>query len=474
MRKNIFYILILAAVLSTGCKKYLDVYPKSSISQTQLFESEIGFQQAITGVYTQMASAGLYGDRLTMGFMSALAQDYSLTWNGAPLQPTRALLYTSTEVVGHLNTIWQTGYNAIAAVNNILGYAETNRGVLRDSVYQMVRGEALAIRGLIHFDLLRIYAPEYSGGASKKAIPFETQMNQFANIPSTAAQVMNNVLKDLQDAAALLKNTDPALQGVNLAARRTRMNYYAVKALEARARLYMGDKEGAFAAASEVVNSNWFPFVNLSAAGAAAATRDRLYVSELILGLRARDIATRVNGYFKFGVNAQARLTRPYSQLSQLYASPTGTDIRLKYLFEEDQGVVFPSKYWQTWVSGVSGESQTTTRRLDQFVPVLRISEMYLILAETAPTPAEGLVFLNKVRAARAIDPIISPAITQEDLEKSIDLEFRKDTYAEGQTFFFYKRKKRTSLPFNVTIPAEKYVLPIPDAELEYNPNYNG
>ena len=136
MKKTTLIIGILAIVaVFSGCKKFLDVTPKTSLAEKQLFTSETGFQQALTGIYGQLASDSLYGDNLSMGFVSALAQNYStLSTTGAvPLQQTQLLNYASVEVAGYTNAIWSTSYSSIAAANKIIANAETNRSVLSNN-----------------------------------------------------------------------------------------------------------------------------------------------------------------------------------------------------------------------------------------------------------------------------------------------------------------------------------------------------
>src|SRR4029079_16079698 len=75
-------VLIAAAILMTGCKKFLDVPPKDKVPQAKLFSNEEGFKEALIGVYLAMdrptngGKNGLYTNNLTMGMLSTLAYDY--------------------------------------------------------------------------------------------------------------------------------------------------------------------------------------------------------------------------------------------------------------------------------------------------------------------------------------------------------------------------------------------------------------
>lgn len=472
--QNLFrYIscILLAAVLA-GCSKYLDVAPKSTLSEEELFQSEVGFQQALTGVYSQLASRALYGDNLTMGFMSALAQNYSVSGVGAPFLETRALNYASGEVTGYTGAIWSTAYSAIAGANKVILNTESKRDVLSAAGYATIRAEALGLRALLHFDMLRIFGQEYTAGAGKKAVPYKKTVDQNPVVPSVTEEVVNLALQDLAEAQDLLKDYDPVFTGS--ANRRIKMNYYALKALEARIRLYAGDMQSAFNAAEVVVNSARFPLITFARASAAPASRDRLYLTEQVFCIRVRDMLNWVNNeYFRFYGNANMRLTRSSGNFQTLYetSSGGGTDFRYLYRIEQDGGSSFPSKYWQTYTAS---NNTLDSNRLDQYVPAIRLSEMYYIMAECAATPAEGTAYLNVVRKGRGIAELNAGTITPTALRNEITKEYQKEFYAEGQLFFYYKRRKITRMQFMSTdVSLAKYVLPIPDPELEFNPNYN-
>lgn len=466
-------ILALGAVFSS-CKKFLDVEPKTNLSEEQLFTSEPGFQQALSGVYGQMASNSLYGDNLSMGFVSALAQNYSPinTQSDVKLRETQNLNYTSTEVVGYTNVIWSAGYSSIAAANKIIINSEKNRSVLSNDSYALLRGEALALRAFLHFDLLRMFGPEYTEGANLKAIPYKKDVNENAIPPAITADVVKFALADLKEAEALLLAADPIVTS-DLRTRRNKLNYYGVKALEARIKLYSGDKAGAAAAANVVISSTKYEFVTEAAAGVVSSglvVRDRLYFNEQIFMIRVRDILPTVQRYFRFRGAVGETLTRTAANFNTLYETVSGgggTDIRYRFRLEEEAGNKFPSKFWQA----STATTPITDKLLDQYVPGIRLAEMYYILAETAETPAIGVGYLNTVRLNRGLSNLAT-TITAATLKAEITKEYQKEFYAEGQLFFYYKRIKSTRMQFGPSMAQEQYVLPIPNAELQFNPNY--
>ncbi|MNY22829.1 SusD family protein [compost metagenome] len=97
---------------------------------------------------------------------------------------------------------------------------------------------------------------------------------------------------------------------------------------------------------------------------------------------------------------------------------------------------------------------------------------MYYIMAEAASVTSDGVGYLNTVRQNRALAPLattITPALLNTEITK----EYQKEFYAEGQLFYYCKRKKIVRMQFmTADIPLSKYQLPVPDSEKEYNPNY--
>lgn len=474
MKTKIFILsFMILAITGTGCKKFLQVDPKSTMGEDQLLSSEVGFQQALIGIYSQVASRPLYGDYLSMSFASLIAQNYSAAANLFPYAQTVALNFKGADAVPFVAGIWSAAYNTIAGTNNILEKIDARENSFTGNNYALIKGETLGLRAYLHFDLLRLYGANFATNPTKKAIPYRTELNALSKVPSTVDEVSANILADLKIAEGLMKDKDPITTDKN---RRFRMNYYAIKALQARVYLFRGDKTNAAAAANEVVSSGMFTFVLPADVAAAAGSKDRTFSTEQVLAIRVKDIKNwteTTNAYFRTNTtDARNYLTRSATDFDQLYEVTNGgsTDLRYVNLIETEGTTKFCTKFWQTWVKGSNPE----TARLDQIVPLIRMSEMYYILAETAATPAEGLVFLNKVREKRVLPPLSAVNITPVKLTEEITKEYQKEFFAEGQLFFYYKRKLTLRMLFgNKNLSEANYIVPVPDNELEFNPNYN-
>ena len=162
MKRIGVYILTGLLFLCLGCNDWLDVRPKSQVKESDLFESESGFRDALTGIYVLMGRSESYGGQRTMGLMDMVAQTY--TDVPYELEGIVSYNYKLDAVKALIDTLWNTSYNAIANCNYLLRNIAEHGDVMGDDLRALVEGEALALRAFLHFDLLRGYAPSYKMG----------------------------------------------------------------------------------------------------------------------------------------------------------------------------------------------------------------------------------------------------------------------------------------------------------------------
>ena len=121
------YGMLAGALLFGGCSNWLDVDPKSQVKQEALFESEAGFQDALTGIYTIMARTGMYGGHETMGFLEMVAQTYTEVIY--TYEDVLKYNYEETNSEACIDGFWKGNYNAIANCNQILAHVDEQKGV---------------------------------------------------------------------------------------------------------------------------------------------------------------------------------------------------------------------------------------------------------------------------------------------------------------------------------------------------------
>ncbi|RXK83614.1 RagB/SusD family nutrient uptake outer membrane protein [Filimonas effusa] len=452
-------------MFTASCNKFLDVKPKTQIDGNDVFKDEQGYIDALTGVYLNLNADKLYGKELTFGFVEVIGKQHTtITATSQEYYYPSIYDYLNTASRSKTDGIYGGMYNAIAEDNNIISHLNADGPTKFTGVnYRVIRGEAYALRALMHFDLLRLFGPSpvATDAATVKAIPYFEQLTVSAPARLTTADVLKKVISDLSSAEADLQDIDPVSPASTtpstnsgfLRSRGLKMNYYAVKALQARVYLYAGDKEKALAAARSVINSKVYTFAPKSTVTAG----NRLFSQELIFSIPKSDMTTVITNYFTppaIGAGIGNVLTKSDAEYSQVYES--STDIRYSQLtgYDANTRIRYSTKLSQT----------TETAR----IPMFRMSELYYIAAECLmdSNPQDALNYLSAVRVARDV-PALSNTLTPAQIRTEIFKEYQKELYCEGQLFYYYKRLNSATIN-GATVGKAQYVLPLPDDETEY------
>ena len=167
MKKLINKTIILSLFVAlTGCNDWLDVSPKADMKAEDLFGTEAGFRDALVGVYALMCGTNSYGRDLTYGYLDVLAQYYN-----SPLKTTSSgyehnfknaaeYKYTEKTEESRISSIWSNHFSAVANINQAMLFIDENKGVFTSpEVHDVYKGEFLALRAFLHFDILRLFAP---------------------------------------------------------------------------------------------------------------------------------------------------------------------------------------------------------------------------------------------------------------------------------------------------------------------------
>ena len=238
-------LLVCITGIFSGCHSWLDVQPEDQVTDGQLFSTESGFRTALNGIYVELSNNALYGGELSVDAVEILAQRYDFSGNTTNAYRLGTYNYTIDYAKSKFAAVWEKAYSLIANCNKLLEYAEKNEEVLTGKMRKMIIGEAMALRAFLHFDMLRLFGPVYATNKADLSIPYNTVYSISATSLLPATQVVEKVLKDLDEAERLLGESDPIIEegpqnqdsedGLNYYTYRTqRLNYYAVKALKAR------------------------------------------------------------------------------------------------------------------------------------------------------------------------------------------------------------------------------------------------
>lgn len=467
--KNRLYIIIAAlagAFTLSSCSDWLDVSPKTNVPAEELFETENGYMSALAGIYISMTGENIYGKNLTFGLMEQLAQMYDKLPDGTN---DRGSVYIyNQQTSGGFNTksalenMWQSQYNLIANTNNLLKWLDKNGEavLVEENMYDMIRGEALALRAFLHFDILRGWGPmNYAGNAdarNTKCIPYRTVTDASKQPLLTAEEIVGKIINDLLQA----KNHLSYEATLNLSAyesigRRYRLNYHAVNALLARVYNYAGEYSDARTCAIEVIE-------NCGLELQSGNDNDPILTNEVIFGINMYELKDNLSGYFAVGEKMTTKYYLNISTLNTIFESvgSESEDMRAKgtafYRNNEQQNAI-SLKY-------IDNDNE--------IIPLIRIPEMYYIACEAAEYSAESATYVNLVRNKRGISKAKDVTCdTPEQRTTALNKEYRKEFYGEGQYFWFLKTHgvigTLAHCP-DVTLAEENFIFPLPDAELEY------
>lgn len=480
-------VCLTGLLVCSSCKKWIDVKPSDKLSEEMLFENKEGFLKALNGVYVELANNALYGENMSVSSIDVLAQYYYLTSTTQYYYYHTIFTYTNDRPKTAFDNAWKKAYELVVNSNIIIDKCGESNTVLPAPYFGIVKGEALALRAMLHLDMLRLFGPIWSEESKGRAcIPYNKAPLPNVSPLLSSEQVMQYIIDDLTAAAALLKDTDPIItEGVRNASNTTgdnslyyrqyRLNYYAVKALLARAYLWKNDKGNALLTAQEILaevqkpSKPVFPYVTQAAAKNVEAP-DRLFSSEVFFGLYT---INRSNLYTNlFAPERQDAYRLRFSNNDDNFA-------RVNDMLDDQND--YRRDAWVA-LNTVAGSYVTHLKYVDYpkstaryMMPLIRLSEVLLIAAECSNTLEEGRTYLNAVRNSRNCVSLSPADMTA--LKTAITREFRKEVIGEGQLFFYYKRNAALSVPNNAALTGTKnmlltnYVVPLPESETSVRGN---
>lgn len=486
MKKIYLTLVCLMALTATSCNDFLDVHPKGEKVEGDLFEDAQGFEDAIYGVYGYMGVRALYGMDMVWGIPELLDQNLVCTstyGNDFGKYDYTTNAETRNKILG----IWKNAYEAIGYANNVLKNLENNN---QDALplYNLYKGEMLGVRAMLHFDLLRLFAPT---DQSKRGIPYVTAYSFSVKPFSTVGECYQFIVNDLTEAERLMADEEtmsyPRDNDQYEAFNRWRENHinlYAVKALLARVHWYFGNKAKAAEYAEEVINSGRFPFVDVTEIQEHVA--GVLCPKETIFGLYSTqylEFSTDFlfnyqfyKTYTAYDDSSGSVHPMPWHKLfNEVDVDATMQDYR-KGHFRQAKGYTTCLKL----VDYVTNDNDQTgigrRESLIHGIHIIGISEMYLIAADALleSNYQKAVGYFNDEISARGLTKLREGDVLTAN---RIFNEYHKELYGEGQHWFNMKRINADIISNNesMTIPGSDaiYVLPIPQEEFDYRPEDN-
>jgi hypothetical protein len=341
----------------------------------------------------------------------------------------------------------------------VLEYADilNDSEATEDDVNQL-KGECYFLRALGHFDLVRMYAQPYSYAPQSLGVPVITTSELAYPARNTVEEVYSQINSDLDNAVNLLSIYSRDTEGSSAAL----ANKYSAYALKAKVALYMENwQDAADYANNVIVNGDY----SLYADSTYSEVWGKNAQSEVIFEVFGKDGQAFYPEFDEIGYIYYPEGYGDVCATDDLLSLFETGDVRAK-LFQNNSS--YPTYSWPAKYPGKS------------HIPVLRLSEMYLIRAEATLNGASGYDALkdyNSIRTNRGLDTAKSVNL------QNIYNERRRELCFEGNQLWDLSRTKRgldrDDNEINITetgnididFPEYRWAMPLPLNEVTVNEN---
>ena len=455
--------LIMIPVIFTGCEKdYLETKPATSVSEKDIYTDVETAQGVLQGVYRQLKSWGIrYSSAGQAGIHSAamvrdvMGPDVDIIKSWFSYEAAYSAFSPSSSRVAWL---WSDLYFIINSINNLLSRIDDLSGT--DEEKNMMKGEALAVRGWAYFELIQTYQHTYTIGSTLPGIPIYTEPSiaeTKGNPRGTVEDVYQQILSDLTTALPIIGSYRPTKMA---------FNDDVVEAVLAQVYLTMGNWSQAITYARSLKAD--YPLMSAAEwqSGFKEMNNEWIWAQDNNPDENpgwgcAHVFMDPING----GAENDFRLS------DTLVASYSATDIRGALIVDDGSGFNGTLKFLNTSSPLFSGD-----------YPLIRSTEMYMIEAEALAKSGDEVTarqVLYDVQLRADPNAVITTASGQTLIDEIL-FEKRKEFWGEG---IIFRDMLRNQLPlerevtntFVVNIPANSwdFIFPIPESEILINESIN-
>ena len=455
MKKIYLAFGLVAGMALTSCN--LDTLPSTSLGEDIAITTESDLQNAVNGVgylvsedrMTYGAEYGIYADLLTNE--CKIVDDYG--------QSSGIARYTITKNDELPESAYCYYYKAIANCNKALALSEK---LDQTAEVKNLQGQLYAWRGMLHFDLARLFAHIPTAAADVNAansgivLSTEVYAPDYKGQRATLKATYDQIISDFTKAMELMGSAD---NGVGY------HNYYSALALRARANLYPGNYAAALADAKEVIANGGYELYtqgNYDKVWAQEGTSESIF--ELLITANHNAQRNSLGYYTDASGYPECALADDGEILTYLLATPG--DVRSKVIKNQTVAGVAGTHYFPAKYPGRDGIYVNNPK-------IIRLSEVYLIAAEAElkgnNNGTAAADYINAIEENRVAGYVDVPTVTIDD----ILFEYKKEFFAENQIAFAYWRNlKSVTNQVNQVINYndDKTIWPIPQREIDYDP----
>ncbi|MBL7843017.1 MAG: RagB/SusD family nutrient uptake outer membrane protein [Cyclobacteriaceae bacterium] len=437
-------ILIVTALFffAVACEDKLEPVDPNNTGDAVALANDKNVKTTLIGAYDALSAGAFYGGN-TFRNSEILAANSEIVFSGTFNDVADIYRKEMITLNADVAALWTNAYRTINVANNVLSAINVVNPADRDQV----EGEALFLRGISYFELIKFFAQPYSAGnvSTNLGVPLmlTEDRNSVALVSrSTVQEVYTQIVADLTSAETKLASGP----------RSGKATKEAAAAFLSRVYLQMADYANARDAANRVITSG-----NYSMRPTYSSCFNTSTTSEDVFNIPVSTVDGVNNMQTFFAPTASGGRGDVEIQAAHLAQYEAGDD-RLAFFFL-DPG---------------TGETRSG-KWVNQFgnVKVIRLAEMYLTRAECnqrlgsaiGSTPAADIN--NIIRDRANLSPL--GVVTLADILRERRLELAH----EGERLHDAKRLQESIVEGATVFPynSDKLVFPIPQRDINVNPN---
>lgn len=485
MKKLKIFILGILVAGFVSCDLLESQQPEQSLPAEEVFSTPDGVENLVTGMYDGLQSANISGGNYNI--LPEIMAD-NVSWSGSFVNYARQASRNMLPSDGQIQGWWNTSFREINTANIVLDKVnEIDDPTFTDGQRDIVEGEAYFARGMLYFELARVYSKPWGFTAdnSHAAVPLRITpvlgVPDFENLTrSSLSEVYAQVEQDLITASNLLP--DNGLRSNRRATRYSAIGYLM------RLEMERGDYGAAASYADEIITSGYFslaegpegPFENEFSSESIFEISHTTQDNPGVNGGQNAFYASTDNdgrGDIQFTTDFVDALNSTVTDDQQAAIDAAGYDVVELRSTLIDPGTQSTLKF----PDGANSADNVINLRL----PAVMLSRAEALVEESATivdVPQEAYDLLNAVRtrsiivtdnAGNDFSELIefNPGdfADQQEMIDAILLERRVELAFEGDRFYTLKRRGldiRGLAPDNNSI-----TFPIPQGEMDANPN---
>ncbi|WP_109098647.1 RagB/SusD family nutrient uptake outer membrane protein [Aquimarina sp. AU58] len=448
--KFLKFLILIVIFSNISCENELDIEPQQSVSTEVATATAANIEAILTGAYDSARSGDpTFGGGNYDGDLANIAVLYGNTdqieWNGTFANLRELFNKELDNVNGSANGMWRDAYLLFGAVNTVLANLDKFED---EDQKNRVEGEAMFLRGLAYFDIIRLYGQQYNagGGNTQPGVPIVLDPPSLERLVprNSVEEVYTQIVQDLTSAYSKLPDTNG-----------DRADKYAAQAVLARVYLQQGNYAAARDAADDVIQNSGHSLM---------PDFNAVFDSD----------DNTAESIFSFVVTNQEGANRQVQHFASEALGGRGGDISIAQAYIDKFDSAADERRNYTYTDGGLTLSSKFVRQFAN-TQQIRLAEMHLIRAECnfRESTTIGQAPLAEINALRARSSAPALGVLTIDLilnERELELGF------EGFVLHDYKRTQRNigGLPYN----DNKLVFPVPQQArdrndlLEQNPGY--